>query len=203
MSGPSAYFDTLSLGEYMTDLVEGFSRTELHLFAYAACLLSIYDGQPVADWGYEFVSTDTGLPFSQELDEAMDEILALDYTHLHNRLLMITSGGRGELASLRQLEGYRERDRFLRGAGDALLVLNPGNIREAFNYEPSISYLRKGNRTDWVLTTPVVDRLYGNFQQLRAALAYNARDLSVPLISWLKYLLQTGRSFSHGSSPAN
>jgi len=196
MSNPSAYFDTLSLGERTSDLVEGFSRPEMHLFAYAACLLSLYEGQPASDWGYEFVSTDNGLPFSQDLDAAIDTALGLGLLHTHGALIALTADGRTELAGLRAMEWSKARDRYLGGAGDALLVFNPGNIREAFNYDPAISYLKKGNRTDWVLTTPVVERLYGNFQQLRTALAYDARDLSVPLVSWLKYLIQTGRSLS-------
>ncbi len=200
MSNPSAYFDALSLGERMSDLVEGFSRPEVHLFAYAACLLSLYEGQPTADWGYEFASTENGLPFSPEVDEAIDTGIGLGLMHSHGPLIVLTDEGRTELAGLRQMEGSKIRERYLAGAADALLVFNPGNIREAFNYDPAISYLKKGNRTDWLLTTPVVERLYGNFQQLRAALAYDARDLSVPLVSWLKYLIQTGRAQLYDSS---
>ena len=112
----------------------------------------------------------------------------------HGALIVLTADGQSELTTLREMEGSKVRDRYLAGAADALLVFNPGNIREAFDYDPAISYLKKAHRTDWLLTTPVVERMYSNFQQLRAALAYDARDLSVPLVSWLKYLLQTGRS---------
>jgi len=79
-------------------------------------------------------------------------------------------------------------------------VFNPGNVREAFNYDPTISYLRNGNRTEWLLTGPVVERLYSNFRQLREALDYEPHDLSVPMVSWLKYLIQTGRAISHDHS---
>lgn len=194
MNNPSAYFDVLSLGERIGDLVEGSSRPELHLFSYAACLLSLYEGQPAADWGYEFVATENGLPFSQEIDVAINTALGLGLLHVHGALIMLTGDGRTELIALREMQGSKVRDRYLAGAADALLVFNPGNVREAFNYDPAISYLKKGNRTDWLLTTPVVERLYSNFEQLRAALAYDARDLSVPLVSWLKYLIQIGRS---------
>jgi hypothetical protein len=196
MSNPSGYFDMLFLGEGMSDIVEGFSRTELHLLAYAACLLSLYDGRPAADWGYEFVSCENGLPFSQELDAAIDNAFSLGLVHLHDSLTVLTVDGRTELQNLKQLQTNIERCRYLQGASDCLLVFNPGNIREAFNYDPAISYLKNGNRIDWVLTKPVIDRLYEHFQQLREALAYNARDLSVPLVSWLKYLIQTGRAIS-------
>jgi hypothetical protein len=196
MSNPVSYFDMLALGESMTDLVEGFSRPELHLLGYAACLLSLYEGKPAADWGYEFVSSENGLPFSQDIDEAIDIAVGLGFAHLHGPLIFLTSEGRSELGGLSQLETNIERQHYLSGATDCLLVFNPGNIREAFNYDPTISYLKKGQRTDWVLTKPVVDRLYNNFGQLRQALDYNSRDLSVPLVSWLKYLLQSGREIT-------
>lgn len=199
MSNPAAYFDTLSLAARMTDVVDGFSRPELHLFAYAACLLSLYEGQPAADWGYEFVSTENGLPFSTDIDEAINLGFDLELLSNNGALIILTQDGRTELTNLLQMEGSQVRDRFVAGAADALLVLNPGNVREAFNYDPAISYLKKGKRTDWLLTKPIVERLYENFHQLRAALAYDARDLSVPLVSWLKYLIQTGRSLSYGS----
>jgi hypothetical protein len=194
MSTPAAYFDILSIGERMCDLVEGFSRPELHLLSYASCLLSLYKGQPVAEWGYEFISAENGLPFSQDIDSAIDFSLDLGHVYPKGALMLLSSEGAAELAELRQLEGNKAREQYLAGAGDCLLVFNPGNVREAFNYDPSIRYLKAGQHTDWVLTAPVVERFYTNFNQLRKALAYDAEDLSVPLVSWLKYLIQTGRN---------
>ncbi|MBV9657238.1 MAG: hypothetical protein JO295_03915 [Verrucomicrobia bacterium] len=194
MSIAAAYFDMLSLGLRLSDLVEGFSRAEMHLFAYAGCLLSLYEGQPTADWGYEFVSTDNGLPFARELNECIESGVTLGHLHQHQSLIVVTADGRAELDGLRQLTELRARERYLEGATDSLLVLNPGNVREALTYDPAISFLKNNNRTDWVLTPPVVERFYENFRELRAALAYDTRDLSVPLVGWLKYLLYTGRS---------
>jgi hypothetical protein len=193
MIGPEAYFDALSLGERMSDLVEGFSRPELHLFAYTACLLSLYEGQPVAEWGYDFASTENGLPFSQDIDASIEFAIGLGQLRPNASLILIGADGRSELAELRRLGANRVRDRYVAGATDCLLVFNPGNIREAFNYDPTLSYLKKENRTEWLLTDSIVERLYRNFHQLRAVLGYEARDLSVPMVSWLKYLIQSGR----------
>jgi hypothetical protein len=66
-------------------------------------------------------------------------------------------------------------------------------VREAFDYDPTINFLKEGKRSDWLFKKPVEDRLYSNFQQLREILACDAKDLSVPLVTWLKYLLQAGR----------
>ncbi len=194
MSDPAAYFDMLSLGERMSDLIEGFSRPELHLLSYASCLLSLYEGHPVADWGYEFISADNGLPFAQEIDMAIDIALGLGQVYPKGPLMLLSPEGATEVSELRQLEGNRTRERYLAGAADCLLVFNPGNVREAFNYDPAISFLKDGRHTAWVLTDPVVERFYANFHQLREALAYDAHDLSVPLVTWLKYLIQTGRT---------
>lgn len=191
---PSAYFDTLSLGNQIAELIGGVTRTEIHLFAYAACLLSIYEAQPAADWGYELVSTENGLPFSPDIDEAIDAGLNLGLLSMIDNLLVLTQDGKNELSELKQLEESGTRERYLSGATDSLLVFNPGNVREAFNHDPTIAFLRQGRRTDWLLTTPIVDRLYANFQQLKATLSYDAKDLTVPMVGWLKYLIQEARS---------
>jgi hypothetical protein len=197
MINPAAYFDTLSLGERISQLVEGTSRAELHLLAYGSCLLSLYDGQPAAEWGYEFVSTEHGLPFSQELNASIDLALNLGQFGLRSGMMVLTDEGTAEVIELRKLESNESRDRYIAGASDCLLVLNPGNVREAFNYDPTINYLRNGNHRDWLLTGSVVERLYSNFRQLREALEYEPRDLSIPMVSWLRYLIETGRATSN------
>lgn len=197
MTSADAYFDMLVLGSGLTDLVQGFTRSELHLFAYSSCLLSLYDQKPMAEWGYDFVSSENGLPFSSGLDECIENALAIGHLHRHQILMAVTADGRAELTELRQLGALRSRERYLEGAADSVLVFSPGTVREAFNYDPSISFLKKGNRTDWVLTQQMVDRFYENFRQLRSALDYKSQDLSVPLVNWLKYLLSVGRHGSH------
>jgi hypothetical protein len=197
---PAAYFDTLSLGERISALVLEFSRPELHLLSYAACLLSLYEGRPVADWGYEFVSTTYGLPFSADIDASFDLALSLQLVRGRGELMQFTREGHAEVKELRELEENKTRDRYIEGATDSLLVFSPGNVREAFNYDPTMKYLRN-RRTDWLFSSPEVDRLYSNFRQLREALDYEPRDLSVPMVSWLKYLIQSGRTLSddHGT----
>jgi hypothetical protein len=194
MSNPISYFDALCLGQGMSDIVEGFARQELHLLSYASCLLSLYEGRPKAEWGYEFVSSENGIPYAQDIDEAITTTVSLGLIEPKGPLMVVTEDGKEELEVLSLLEVNKDRKRYLNGASEILLVFNPGSVREAFNYDPAISYLRKHNSTDWVLTDPVVDRLYANFQQLRSALDCNTKDLSVPLVSWLKYLILSGRS---------
>src|SRR4051812_31260182 len=109
MSNPAAYFDVLLLGERISDLVEGFSKPEIHLFSYAACLLSLYEGAPVADWEYEFVSGKNGLPFSAEIDDAMDALFSLGFLERRGPLISVTDDGRTELVMLGGLTSNKER----------------------------------------------------------------------------------------------
>lgn len=194
MSNPSAFFDMIFLGEKLTDLAQGFSRPELHLLCYAACLLSLYDGQPTSDWEYDFVSAATGLPFASDVDEVVDNALALGLIDAREGLLSLTESGRIELGIQRDWEINQSREKYLFGAADCLLVFSLGNLREAFDYDPSLAYLKNRHKTDWLLQEPDVNRLYANFAELKRILASEARDLSVPLITWLKYLIQMGRS---------
>jgi hypothetical protein len=159
----------------------------------------LYEGHPVAEWGYEFISAENGIPFSQEIDLAIDFAVGLDQLNCSGPLMVLSREGIAELAELSQFEMNRDRERYLAGATDCLLVLNPGSVREAFNYDPAINFLRSGHRTAWLLTDPVVERFYSNFHQLREALAYDAHDLSVPFVTWLKYLISTGRTETYDS----
>lgn len=193
MNNPAAYFDTLFLGETLTELVQGFSRFELHLLCYAACLLSLYEGEPSADWEYHFVSATSGLPFAQEVDEAIDDAQSLGFLDEKGNLLQLAVAGKTELEIQLSFESNQARKRYLTGAADCLLVLTPGTLREALEYDPNLSYLKNRRQSEWLLREPDRDRLYSHFAVLRRALAYEARDLSVPLITWLKYLLHIGR----------
>lgn len=197
MSNSQAHLDCLFIAERMTDLVNGFSRAEQHLFAYASCLMSLYEGQPVAEWGYLFVSTPNGLPFAEDLNAAMEAALSYGFLTTEGDLCRLTDEGRAELAVWSAMETNRDRLRYLAGATDSLLVFSPGNIREAFDYDPAIRFLREQKISAWVFDEPVVDRLYTNFQEIRRLLAQDSPDLSVPLVAWLKYLITTGRVPAH------
>src|SRR5215469_17108196 len=113
MNNPAAYFDMLYLGGRMSDLVEGFSRPELHLLSYASCLLSLYEGYPVAEWGYEFIAAENGLPFSPDIDASIDVALDLVQIRRGDPLMLLSNEGAAEMAELRQLEGNKARERYL------------------------------------------------------------------------------------------
>ena len=195
MSSPAAFYDALFMGDRLTQLAQGFSRSEVHLLCYAGCLLALYDGRPSSEWEYDFVSAaGNGLPFAQLVEEGLDSAADVGLVEMRGDMSRLTQAGEEELELQKSFSSNRQRDRYLMGASDALLVFSLGNIREAFDYDPSISYLKRNNRAEWLLDGPSIDRLYSNFQELKKVLAYEAKDLSVPLVTWLKYLIHSGRS---------
>jgi len=193
MTNPTAYFDTLLLGDKLSTFASGFSRSELQLMCYAACLLSLYDGHPSSDWDYTFISAPSGRPLANDVDEAITTAIGLGMIEAGKDLFTITARGKDELKVLAALNLNHLRQKYLNGAADTLLVLTPGNIREAFDFDINIAYLKKQNKTDWLLDESDTNRLFANFTELKKALTYKPKDLSVPLVSWLKYLIQTGR----------
>lgn len=197
MSSPAAFFDSLFLSAALTDVIGGFARPELHLFSYAACLASLSDGRPAAEWDYEFISAANGLPFSREIDDAIDEAYAAGFVRQRESLFVIVEHGYAELATLREMELNRGREQYLSASADCLLMFSPGNVREAFHYDPTLSYLSDSVRTDWLLGEADVERLYANLGDVRNAIATETKDLSVLLVTWLRYLIQAGRSLQH------
>jgi len=190
---PTAYFDTLFLANILTELVEGFSKSEIHLFSYAGCLLWLYDQKPYSDWDYDFISSSTGLPYSKDIDQALEDSELLGFVKEGKDLFVLTGNGRNELNLLLDFESNQLRQEYLEGAADSLLVLTPGQIREALEYDPNLAYLKNRKQSEWLLREPDRDRIYSNFSELRKFLTTESSDLAVPLITWLKYLLQIGR----------
>jgi hypothetical protein len=191
---PTAFFDALMLARYLTELVQGFSRFEVHLLSYAACLLWLYDGHPYSEWEYDFISSSAGLPYAADIEAALVETESLGLVEQNGNLFMLSTAGQIELELLQSFQSNQLRQRYISGAADALLVLTPGNIREAIEYDPSLSYLKNRGQSEWLLREPDRERLYSNFRELRRLLTSDAPDLLVPLITWLKYLLRIGRN---------
>jgi len=199
MTSPQAYFDSLLLGSRLTQTVRGFSRSELHLLAYASCLLSLYGGKPVSDWEYEFSSTPSGLPFSKNLDDALDYCIRIGDITDHGELLQITSDGQTNLGIWKEHTINQERLAYLNGAADCLLLFTPSVIREAFAYEPALTFIKRHAQTAWLFSDPIVDRLHDTFGEIRELLPYQGSDLSLPLSAWLEYLLTIGRTHEHSN----
>ena len=93
MVNPYAAFDSLYISAALGTNIRRPVVAEIHAFAYLACLLSLYRGQPVSDWGYGFAGTRDGSPFSPEIEGAVRAMASTGYLHVSEGDIGITAGG--------------------------------------------------------------------------------------------------------------
>ena len=72
---PFAIYDTLFVGNKLQRYIGDFNSSEVQLFCYFSCLLSLYEGNPTSFWGYKFIKNDLGVPLSTEVYTALDCLL--------------------------------------------------------------------------------------------------------------------------------
>lgn len=92
MVSPYAAFDSLYIAAALENNVPYPVAAEIYVLAYLAALLSLYRGQPVADWGYGFAGTREGSPFSPEISEAIRALTSAGFLRSSERRIEITLG---------------------------------------------------------------------------------------------------------------
>jgi hypothetical protein len=189
---PAATFDVIALHGHLRRSIGAISRSELHLFGYLACLLSLYDRFPASDWRYAFVATEFGTPFSTELDNAYetalrDGLLILDSDR---ELTKLTAAGEQELADLSTLLTMRSRDRFLEAACATALMVPIALARTAINSDPRIRASESLRSSRALLTEDWYADIHTQFDVLRAAVGEASIDLLAPAVVWIRYFGQ-------------
>jgi hypothetical protein len=188
MINPYAVFDSLFITAALGKNIQHPVVAEIHVFAYLACLLSLYRGQPVAEWGYGFAGTRGGSPFSPEIDEAVRTMTALGYLTVSNGHIAITESGRTEFSTLQQFHQNRERVSYLEPASSSALTMPVGVIRHALAQEPTLKPTSQLLTTRSLLDGPYMPRLYEQFATLGHTVGIEHKDLLLPATVWLGYL---------------
>jgi hypothetical protein len=161
---------------------------EVHVFAYLACLMSLYRRQPVSDWGYGFAGTRDGSPFSPEIEEAIRALAATGCFHFDGREIEITESGKAELSMLQDLSQNRQRIAYLEPACASTLTMPVGIIRHALSQEPTLKPTSRIATTRPLLDGPYLPRLYKQFATLGHTVGISHEDLLIPATVWLGYL---------------
>lgn len=187
---PEAYVDCLHLASELDAPMEGITRLELQRIAFLSCLLSIYDGKTVSDWGYKFANTGTGVSFSNDLDAAADFLLSAAALRNEHGRLRITDLGRSMLARLRTLQANASRVPCLDAAATSLIALPASVMLQGLEQEPSIvaSHMRDG--ATMLLDEPHLHILYAHFGALAQVIPPSSSDLLSPSVLWLTYMAQ-------------
>ena len=72
---PEPYCDAVNIFGALRESLQPISAIETHLFAYLSCILGLWRGQPLSNWGYSFVVTSEGFPYSADFEDARAELV--------------------------------------------------------------------------------------------------------------------------------
>lgn len=188
-----AVYDTLSLVAHLTEPLEGVRQPEVHLFAYLACVLSLYDGKPVADWGYLFAGTANGSPISHALNTAIEQLEASGMISVTEEVLVLSENGKQEYEIQQSLSQNAWREAYITGACDSILALPVGVLRDALSREPALDRAAQLATTRALLEDSDLQNLYDQFGALSEAIGVEVKELMIPAVTWLSYLSRLPR----------
>lgn len=184
---PEAYFDAVAIMADAPASVMPMTVIEVHLYAYLGCILGLFKGQAVGDWGYPFAVTSEGFPFSVQLENARSVIVTRGLVDEDGEGMM--AARRDELAaeidSLLTLGSWGDRRLWLRVATQCALALPVGSIRHAISQTPGLAAsVRLGQRRQ-LLQADDIDLLYEEYKIVSSVLGADVKDLLSPAVIWL------------------
>jgi hypothetical protein len=188
MVTPELMFDSLSCLEFLSASYPPVMMSDVHIFCYLGCLLAVYDGTPISQWGYSFVGTSSGAPLSIDLNETLRTAQSLGLLVIDDSDSITPNDGAWmELSLLRELESCRWRAQYIEAATKTLLNFSSGIVRAAVREEPNLRPVAKSGSARLLLEGIGLERLYEQFDALSKA-SSGATGLFVPASIWLTYL---------------
>lgn len=188
-----ACFDVLSIHYRLAQTTTGLYLSEIQLLSYLSCLLFLYDRHPVSLWGYVFTSTQSGAPFSHELNSAVTNMTRAGWIRCTEDRYQVTPIGKSQYDSLRSLTFNSDREKYLEAACTSTLSIPVTVVRHALSKEPSLSrYLKNASSARPLLVDADIETLYQHFDALNEVLPAGAdQNLFVPSVVWLEYLAKS------------
>jgi hypothetical protein len=188
---PRAAFDYLAIVKLIGRTFTDVSEAEVHLFAYFACLLSVYAGAPANDWGYEFTRTRSGSPFAKAVSDAGDLVLNGRLIYEEAGLRRLAPRGAEMVNEMKSLHDNAARYPFIEAACSSVLTMPFGEVRAALTQEPTLRNSTLADRVDSLIEGNALGELHEQFKALNEAIGMNIRDLLLPAVIWLTFLART------------
>ncbi|MFJ2475503.1 hypothetical protein ACIOWI_21300 [Streptomyces sp. NPDC087659] len=187
---PEASFDVLYVVREMGKQQFAVTSPEVQLFCYLSCLLGLYDGRPVADWGYEFAATPSIAPFSTACGDSLEALEFKRFLHEKDGAYSITASGVTELERWGRLSLFRGRIAYLSGATGAATAIPVAALSNGVALDPQIVRATRLHDSRPLLEEVGLSSVYEQFRALESALGGEVRDFMVPAVVWLSYLLR-------------
>lgn len=187
MPDSRAAFDVLQILKYLKGRFGAISEAEVHLYSYLSCLIGIFGGEPVSEWGYEFASTENGSPFSEGISAAITLMRSTGHVESAGGLLSLSDQGEYFYLGVKGLSQYARRQLFIVAATNSALAMPSGQIRMAIMEEPSLRSARITQGSEMLVSDASLDALHAQFRVLSEALGH-VSDFFVPAVVWLTFL---------------
>lgn len=184
---PEAYVDALFIMNDAPASALPIAINEMHLFSYLGCVLALFKGKPVAEWGYTYAITSEGFPWSAEFELARDTLYLSGLIEVDERGLMSPRPSElaVELETVLTLGSTTERRPWLRAAVECTLALPTGAIRHAVNRSPGLATPFLLGQRSRLLEPADTALLYEEYDVVSKVLGPDAEDLLSPAVIWL------------------
>ena len=177
---PEATFDCLFVIDRLQRLRPSVPPSEIHLFAYLGCLLWMYQRRQASDWGYPFIASEMGAPFSQEIGNALKGLTERGYLGREREHVRSTGLAESTLSVLASLELNQDRAECLDAACACTAAFSVGIVGSALEHEPDLSRSKGMPSTRFLLEDNARTKLYQQFDALRSSLKERTTDLRLP-----------------------
>jgi hypothetical protein len=184
---PEAYVDALVILNDAPASVLPMSVNEMHLYSYLGCILALFKGKPIADWGYPYSITSEGFPWSAEFDQARETLCEAGLINVDDNGLMTPRPSEltAELETVLGLGPWTERRPWLRAAVECALALPIGSIRHAVSRSPGVAPSFLLGQRARLLEPSDVTLLYREYEIVSAVLGAETHDVLSPAVIWL------------------
>lgn len=193
---PAATYDVLFLVDTL-GRQDPPGRMELHSFAYLACLMSVFRGDPASEWGYAFSAVPPTLPFSPAIEVALTQLASSGRLESlqggyesASREFVLTVSGAGELEFLSRLQSFGPRIEFLRAAAKTAVFTSLPAVVNSLGYEPQLAQALRLDNARMLLTEISSAPLYQEFDALLEVLGPEHHELVIPASMYVRYLQQ-------------
>jgi len=185
MQSPEAFYDTITIVRELGPTLGGVSRLEVQRASYLSCLLALYRGRPLAEWGYRFARTEFGTPFASEINDALEFLVNSSQLVEQGVRFHLTRSSQQLLEHLRSLASLAERDEYLHAACGSALAVPPATFSEGLDNEPTVQSAFQRSAGGGLLQGPALQILYEHFDALSNILDEEVGDLLTPSVVWL------------------
>jgi len=183
---PEAFFDSLSLAHKLDSFLDGFKLEEIHLFSYFSSFLYCYGGNSISTWEHKYIAA-KGYPFSDSINDAI-------IRHIQNGFFVedkgeyftITGRGTDEFNKFKVLSSFTKREQILNAACTASILIPYSQTLRALLNEPDFKKAQQLQNKSWL------DQMnfYPQFKEISNAIGIETRDLIIPAVTWINYLIE-------------